>query len=105
MKMTSGKTTVACLGSSTTEAKGSYDWIADLQARPSNASFQFLNFGKGGDLAFNALRRLPDVIHRQPDQVIILIGGNDAMTRSFPNLKRALKMWKRLPVEPSQEWF
>ena len=39
---------VACVGSSSTAARGTYDWIAELGKRPRNERFRFLNFGVGG---------------------------------------------------------
>jgi lysophospholipase L1-like esterase len=96
---------VACLGSSSTAAKGSYDWIADLRSRPANASIRFFNFGVGGDLAWNALARLPGVIGCNPDKVIVLIGANDALVRASRKLRRFLSTWKRFPQEPSSAWF
>ncbi len=98
-------TVVACLGSSSTAAKGSYDWIADLRGRPENAALTLLNFGVGGDLAFNALERLPVVLRRRPDKVVVLVGGNDVLTRASTKLKRFLGTWKRLPREPSAAWY
>jgi lysophospholipase L1-like esterase len=96
---------VACLGSSSTAAKGSYDWIEDLRGRPENAAVTFLNFGVGGDLAFNALERLPAVLRRRPDKLVVLVGGNDVLTRASTRLRRFLGTWKRLPREPSAAWY
>jgi lysophospholipase L1-like esterase len=95
---------VACLGSSATAAKGSYDWITDLRSRPENAAVRFLNFGVGGDLAYHALQRLPAVLRSHPDKVVVLIGGNDVLTRVSKTLRRFLGVWKRFPREPSPEW-
>jgi lysophospholipase L1-like esterase len=98
---------VACLGASHTEAKagGSYDWIGDLQSRPQNASIRFVNLGVGGDLAYSALKRLPQVIQCCPNKVVVLIGTNDVVTSIFPNARRFLGTWKRIPQEPSPEWY
>jgi lysophospholipase L1-like esterase len=96
---------VACIGSSSTAAKGSYDWIADLRARPENTAVTLLNFGVGGDLAFNARERLPAVLRRRPDKLVVLVGGNDVLTRVSTKLKRFLGTWKRLPREPSAAWY
>lgn len=96
---------VTCLGASHTEAKGSYDWIGDLQARPQNASVHFVNLGVGGDLAYSALQRLPDVIQCHPDRVVVLIGTNDVLTATFQNAWRFIGNWKRLPQEPTPEWY
>ena len=69
---------VACLGSSSTAGKGqAFDWIAELRRRPRNGQFEFRNFGVGGDLAYNALQRLPDVLACRPSKVVVWVGGND----------------------------
>ena len=61
--MSPERTIVACLGSSSTAGKGqAFDWMAELRRRPGNGQFEFRNFGVGGDLAYNALQRLPDVL-------------------------------------------
>ena len=97
--------TVACVGSSTTASKGTYRWIAELESRPQNSRFRFVNLGVGGDLSFNIVRRLDRVIEIQPDRVIIIIGTNDIVASVFPNFRRFVRLWKRLPDEPSQERF
>jgi lysophospholipase L1-like esterase len=96
---------LACLGSSTTAAKGAFKWIHELEQRPRNSRIQFLNFGVGGDLAFNALQRVPDVLASRPDRVLVLIGANDVLARVLPRFARLVKRWKRLPRDPSREWF
>lgn len=98
-------TVMACLGSSSTAAKGSYDWIRDLRSRPGNAAVKFLNFGVGGDLAYNALQRVPAVAQCKPDKVVVLIGGNDILTSASKKLRKCLGVWKRFPREPSPEWY
>jgi lysophospholipase L1-like esterase len=71
---------MACLGSSSTAGKGqAYDWIGELRRRPRNKGVSFLNFGVGGDLAYNALQRLPAVLSCHPSKVVVLIGGNDVL--------------------------
>jgi lysophospholipase L1-like esterase len=71
---------VACLGSSSTAGKGqAFDWIGELGRRPSNAGFEFRNFGVGGDLAIDALDRVDAVLAARPDRVIVWIGANDAL--------------------------
>lgn len=96
---------VACLGSSTTAAKGTFNWIARLEQRPENKHIRFLNFGVGGDLAYNALLRTQNVIDAQPDEILIIIGSNDILAMTFVNVRRIYMRWKHLPFEPSAEWF
>jgi len=96
---------VTCLGSSTTASRGTYKWIDELERRPQNRRFQFVNLGVGGDLSFNTVRHLDRVIALRPDRVIVLIGTNDIMASVFPNFGRFVRVWKRLSEEPSPARF
>jgi lysophospholipase L1-like esterase len=99
-------TTVACLGSSSTAGKGqAFDWIGELRKRPRNRSYDFRNFGTGGDLAYNALQRLDGVLTSRPEIAIVWIGANDVLAMTFPNFNRFVRRWKRLPEKPSAELF
>lgn len=100
-----GTTVVACLGASATAAIGSYDWIRDLARRPELASFRFFRFAEGGDLAYNGLERLSDVINCHPNYVIILLGENDVMALISPKHARFVRLTKHLPCNPSPKWF
>jgi lysophospholipase L1-like esterase len=97
--------TVACLGSSTTAARGTYNWIDELAKRPQNSRFRFVNFGVGCDLSFNVTRRLDPVLHLAPDRVIVLIGTNDILASIFPNFRRFTLAWKRASQDPSPAHF
>jgi lysophospholipase L1-like esterase len=100
------KSVVACLGSSSTAGKGqAFDWIGALRKSRGNEKYLFLNFGVGGDLAYNALQRLPDVIACRPDKVVVLVGGNDALALVSTKAKRYFRIAKHLPCEPSPDWF
>lgn len=96
---------VACLGASITEAKGSFDWIGELRQRPGNQKFRFHRLGVGGDLAYNALARLPDVIACHPHKVVVIIGHNDVITSVFRRVRRVFRIWKHLPCQPTPEWY
>jgi lysophospholipase L1-like esterase len=97
--------TVACLGSSTTASRGTYKWIDELEKRPQNSRFRFVNLGVGGDLSFNTVRHLDRVIDLRPDRVVVLIGTNDIMASVFPKFRRFVRVWKRLSEEPSPARF
>jgi lysophospholipase L1-like esterase len=97
---------VACLGSSSTAGKGqAFNWIAELQQRLLGTRYVIRNFGVGGDLAYNALQRLPAVIASQPQKTIVFIGGNDALALVSRKASRFFRIFKRLPCEPTPEWF
>ena len=97
--------TVACLGSSTTAARGTYNWITELENRPRNRGYRFVNLGVGGDLSFNARRRVTRLIDSRPDRAIVLIGTNDILASVFPNFRRFAKRFKGLAQQPSVEAF
>ncbi len=103
--MNSGLETVACVGSSTTASKGTYRWIGELERRPQNCRFRFVNLGVGGDLSFDLVRRLRRVIDIRPDRVIVLIGSNDILASVFPNFRRVVRLCKGLPSEPTVQRF
>lgn len=97
---------VACLGSSSTAGKGqAFDFIGELKRRPRNDRFDFRNFGVGGDLAYNALQRLPQVVASRPEKVVVWIGANDVLALVSSKVRRFFRLSKRLPAEPSREWF
>src|ERR1051326_1834981 len=98
-------TVVACLGASATAAIGSYDWIHDLEQRPGNESLRFVRFAQGGDLAYNGLQRLPNIIALYPASVVILLGENDVMALISKKVARFVRLTKHLPSQPSPEWY
>jgi lysophospholipase L1-like esterase len=97
---------VACLGSSSTAGKGqAFDWIGELDRRPQSKNIVFRNFGVGGDLAYNALQRVGAIVDSHPAKILVWVGGNDALAMASPKLRRFFRFWKRLPRDPSPEWF
>jgi lysophospholipase L1-like esterase len=99
------KAVVACLGASATDATGSYDWIQDLALRPDNASLRFYRFAEGGDLAYNGLQRLPDIVNCHPNYVIVLLGENDVLALISEKVAQFDRLTKHLPSQPSPEWY
>ena len=97
---------VACLGSSSTAGKGqAFNWIMELQRRLGERRVTFRNFGVGGDLAYNALQRLSDVVASHPNKIVVFIGGNDVLALVSTKARRFFRISKRLPRDPSAEWF
>lgn len=93
---------VACLGSSSTAGKGqAYDWIGSLARSMADKHVQFRNFGVGGDLALNALQRVPEVLASSPDKVVVLVGGNDVLARASAKARRFYRIFKGISAEPS----
>ncbi|WP_260704099.1 SGNH/GDSL hydrolase family protein [Edaphobacter flagellatus] len=95
MNTSSARETIACLGSSSTAGRGqAFDWIGELSRRPRNARFKFLNFGVGGDLAYDVLKRVDTVLVCQPDSVIVWVGGNDALAMVSSKARRLFGVMK-----------
>ncbi len=102
----SGRETVACLGSSSTAGNGqAFDWIGELARSPRNARFYFQNFGVGGDLAYDALKRADTVLAVHSDRVIVWIGGNDALAMVSRKARRLLRIMKFAPRPTSEMNF
>jgi lysophospholipase L1-like esterase len=98
--------TVACVGSSSAAGHGqSFNWTVELAHRPQNQRFTFRNFGIGGDLSFNVLERLPQVLDCRPKIVVVAIGNNDVLALASPKARRFFRIVKRLPQAPSAAWF
>ena len=97
---------VACLGSSSTAGKGqAFNWIMELQRRLGERRVTFRNFGVGGDLAYNALQRLSDVVASHPKKTVVFIGGNDVLALVSTKARTFFRISKRLPRDSSAEWF
>ena len=97
---------VACLGSSSTAGKGqAFDWIGALQNRLGQERFILRNFGVGGDLAYNTLQRISQVIESNPQKVVVFIGANDVLGIVSSKVKKFYRFVKKLPQDPSPEWF
>src|ERR1700733_10905936 len=97
--------TVACLGSSNTAARGTGNWVDRVVKRPKNPRYRFANLGVGGDMSFNARKRVAQVIDSRPDRAIVLIGTNDILAQVFPNFRRFAKRFKGLSQQPSVDAF
>jgi lysophospholipase L1-like esterase len=97
--------TVVCFGASLTAGRVSFDYVELLNSRPSLSDFHFINRGVDGDLAWNGLQRLDQVIADQPDAVAIMIGTNDVnATLSERNRLRYLS-FNHLPQDPTLPWY
>jgi lysophospholipase L1-like esterase len=96
---------VVCAGDSITQGRGSGDYVGMLESSLAPGTFRLLNAGVGGDLAWNVLSRLDRIIAEKPDVVVILVGTNDVNATFSPKLGAYLRRTKRLPREPTIEWY
>jgi lysophospholipase L1-like esterase len=100
-----GKKVVACLGASMVHGRIGFNFVDRLAQELQNEGFQFVNAGINGDLAYNALKRLPDVIACRPHTVVILVGTNDVLASQGPREAARYRWLKKLPVRASQKWY
>src|SRR5438105_4380722 len=92
-----GDRVVACVGASITHGRMSADWVEVLARRLRPRGFRFVNAGVNGDLAYNALRRLPEVLRCDPDYVAVLVGTNDVLATLSSAQARRYERWRALP--------
>lgn len=96
---------VACLGDSNTQGSMAHNFVNDLDLAMKDEGYEFINAGVNGDLVYNVLNRLDEVIACHPDYIIILIGTNDILAglTKYNEIKFELK--KQLPIKPNEAWF
>lgn len=96
---------VLIFGDSITQGTISHNYVVDLQKQLGSKGFRFINAGINGDLAYNLLQRIDDVIACKPDYVVIMVGTNDAMASSTPEKSEEFILMKTLPQTPTFSWF
>ncbi len=96
---------VACLGDSNTQGTMAHNFVNDLAAQMGDKGYDFINAGVNGDLVYNALHRVNDVIACNPDYIIILIGTNDILARLGKGNEVHFEVKKQLPQKPTEAWF
>ncbi len=73
---------VVCAGDSLTRGRSSANWVEILPRRFAPGGYEFANAGIDGDLAWNVLARIGDVVRCEPDIVTLLVGSNDVIAPS-----------------------
>lgn len=76
-----------------------------LQPRLAPDGYEFVNAGIDGDLAWNVLQRIGDVIRCEPDIVTLLVGSNDVIATSRAFLEKIYRRLQRLPHAPTLDWY
>jgi lysophospholipase L1-like esterase len=98
------KTTVVVLGASMIHGRVSTN-LVDLLAERLGPSYQLVNAGVNGDLAYNARQRLADVLACAPDVVVVLVGSNDVMAALNAKNEARYRTMKKLPERPTLAWY
>ena len=73
------KKRIVLVGDSITHGTVSHSYVKALKRKLGTEKFEFINAGLNGDLTFNVLKRIDDIIRCEPDIVTVLIGTNDAL--------------------------
>ena len=96
---------VICLGDSLTQGNVSFDYVHALASRVEPWGYTVLNAGINGELAWNLLQRVDQVVSSDPAYVVLLVGTNDA--RASENAKAARQYVKemKLPQVPDEDFF
>ncbi|MDJ0803978.1 MAG: SGNH/GDSL hydrolase family protein [Desulfobacterales bacterium] len=96
---------IVCVGDSITHGRVSADYVGLLRQRFRAKGYRFINAGLNGDMAYNVLQRLDDIIRCHPALVTVLVGSNDAYAALNPrNADEACKQ-NGLPEFPTIDTF
>ena len=93
---------IALLGDSHTHGHVGYSWVNQLR---NSCQGSFVNAGVNGELAWNALQRLPSVLALKPQVIILLIGSNDVMGCFNAQDGQFYVQQHKLPQLPSEQFF
>lgn len=89
------------LGDSITRGAVSSNWAAAVARRNGNRPIDFVNAGVNGDLAFNVVDRLDQVVACRPDAVTLLIGTNDVQATQSEKMEHMFRRQKGLRSVPT----
>lgn len=100
-----GTTVVACVGASTVQGQISFNFVDYLSEELKSQNYYFVNAGVNGDLAYNVLQRMPEVLRCNPKFLVIQVAGNDVMASLDPKASKRYVRMKHLPKIPSIQWY
>jgi acyl-CoA thioesterase I len=95
---------LVCAGDSITQGVISANWVRRTAAA-LGSTVDTVNAGISGDLAWNLLARLDEVVACRPAVVTVLIGTNDAAAQISAQWSDGYLKSKHLPQRPSPEWY
>ncbi|MHA1936233.1 MAG: SGNH/GDSL hydrolase family protein [Candidatus Thorarchaeota archaeon] len=82
-----------------------FNFVDLVSEKLSNDYYEFVNAGRNGELAWNVVQRLDDIINCEPDIVTIMIGTNDAKGALTEAEMKGYVRRMKLPRRPSHDWF
>lgn len=96
---------LVCIGDSITHGRVGANYVDMLSERLGPHGVDLVNAGINGELAYNVLQRLDDIIACEPDVITILIGTNDSnKSLDEPSAVRAMREF-HLPEPPTAERY
>ena len=99
------QTLVVCAGDSITFGVGSADYMKMLEERLGGDGYEFVNAGIDGNLAWNVLQRLDEIIACQPDVVTLLVGTNDVNGTLNQAWENRYRQGQKIPEKPTLDWY
>jgi acyl-CoA thioesterase-1 len=96
---------VVCMGDSITHGRVSHNFVNELSTRFADQGFSFVNAGINGQLAYNLMQRVDDVVDIDPDYITILIGTNDILATLSQEQTDQYIETQGLPQAPDRDWY
>ena len=96
---------VVCAGDSITHGVMSAGYVDLLRDQLGGDGYEFVNAGINGNLAWNVLQRMDDVIACRPDAVTLLVGTNDVLGTLGPSWETTYRSQQHIPETPTLAWY
>lgn len=100
----SGRPVLVCAGDSITHGAISARWVSRVASSTASA-MDTVNAGGNGNLAWNLLSRLDEIIACRPSVVTALIGTNDALAQISDAWTDGYMKGQHLPQRPTAQWY
>ncbi|MGW1507156.1 SGNH/GDSL hydrolase family protein [Streptomyces mirabilis] len=100
----SGRPVLVCAGDSITHGAMTPNWVTRV-ADTMAPTMDTVNAGFTGDLAWNLLSRLDDIIACRPTAVTLLIGTNDALAQISRSWSDGYMKAQHLPQRLTAQWY
>jgi acyl-CoA thioesterase-1 len=83
----------------------SADYLAQLRDLVGDNGCTFVNAGINGDLAWNVLQRVDDIVACHPDAVTLLVGTNDVLASLGPSWEATYRRQQHIRETPTLAWY
>lgn len=103
--MSADRSVVVCAGDSLTQGTTSHPYAEMLARRLEPCGDVVVNAGRNGELSYNLLMRLDDIIACAPAVIVVLIGTNDMLASLNDADARGFTKRFDLPRQPSMAWY